>query len=170
MMNKAVGKYLVISVAFAVIWILIEHVAGFNTTRHDIGQFTRNANMIVFWVTIFLAIREARKNQGNKLSFGDGMKTGVALTVLYSLAFVVIILLYVQFINPDFYATYKAFTLNQLTAANATPKQMEEAMKEVDMSYDGSPQSYGLLFLFSAIFGTVLSLIASLIYRTKSVS
>lgn len=169
-MNKAVRKYLVISVAFAMIWILIEHVLGYNTTRHDIGQFTRNATMLVCWVTIFLAIRETRKSQGNILSFGNGMKTGIALTVLYSMAFVLIILLYVQFINPDFYATYKTFTLNQLTAANATPKQIQEAMKEVDMSYDGSPQSYALLFLFSSIFGTVLSLIASLIYRTKTVS
>lgn len=169
-MKKAVRKYLLISVAFAAIWILIEHVLGYNTTRHDIGQFTRNATMLVFWVTIFLAIRETKKQQGNKLSFSEGMKTGVTLTVLYSMAFVLIILLYVQFINPDFYATYKTFTLNQLTAAHATPKQIEEAMMEVDMSYDGSLQSYALLFLFSSIFGTVLSLIASLIYRTKSVS
>ncbi|MBK9730952.1 MAG: DUF4199 domain-containing protein [Chitinophagaceae bacterium] len=167
-MNRAVLKYLAIAIGFAVVWILLEHVLGFNTARHEIGQYTRNATMIFFWVTIFLVIRETKKSQGNQLTFLQGFKTGVMYTVLFSLAFVLIILLYVQLINPDFYVTYKEFTMNQLVASHATPKQIKDAMREVDMSYNGSFQSYAVLFLFSTIFGVVISLIAALIYRTKS--
>ncbi|MBX7109361.1 MAG: DUF4199 domain-containing protein [Chitinophagales bacterium] len=167
-MNRIVLKYLIMAIGFAVVWILIEHVLGFNTARHEIGQYTRNATMIFFWVTIFLALRETKKNQGHQLSFMHGFMLGAMYSILFSLAFVIVILLYVKLINPAFYATYREFTLNQLIASHATPKAIKEAMHEVDMSYNGSMQSYVLLFLFSTLFGVFISLIAAFVYRTKS--
>lgn len=166
-MNRVVLKYLAIAVSFAIVWMLMEHVLGFNTDRHEIGQYTRNATMIFFWVTVFLLMRETKKRQGHQLTWLQGFSLGVVYTLLFSLAFVILLLLYVQFINPEFYVTYREFTLHQLVASHATPKEMKEAMHEVDLSYNGSFQSYALLFTFSVIFGVVVSMIAALIYRTK---
>ena len=41
-------------------------------------------------------------------------------------------------------------------------------MKEIEMSYSGSAMSYVLLFIFSFLFGAMISAIASLIYKTRS--
>lgn len=166
-MNKTILKYLIISIVFADAWILIEHVLGLNTIHHEIGQFTRNLPMVFFWITIFLVISEVKRRQGNQLTFSQGFKTGLLYTVLFSLAFAIIILLYVKLINPEFYASYKEFTRNQLITTHATPRQIKAAMQEVDISYNGTLKSYALLFLFSSIFGIVISLIASMVFRTK---
>ncbi len=167
-LHRVVLKYLAIAVSFTIVWMLIEHVLGFNTDRHEIGQYTRNATMIFFWGTLFLMMRETKKMQGHQLTWQQGFSLGVVNTLLFSLAFVIIFLLYVQYINPEFYVTYREFTLHQLVASHATPKAMKEAMQEVELSYNGSFQSYALLFTFSVIFGVVVSMMAALLYRTKS--
>src|SRR5262245_46632267 len=101
-MNKAVRKYLLINTVFLIVWILLEHVLGYNSTKHEIGQYTRNATMIFFWITIFLTIRETRINLGGQLTIAQGMKSGIILTLAYSAIFALCIFLYVKLLNPGF--------------------------------------------------------------------
>ena len=151
---------------FSIVWIIFEHIMGYNTTRHDVGQFTRLVPALVFWGVLFIAVRNEKRKTG-KLTFIDGWKAGIITSLVYSIGFTLVIIFYQQFINPEFYETFKAFTLSQLQEHHATREQIDSAMKETEMSYSGSAMSYAMLLAFSFVWGVILSAIAAMIYKSK---
>jgi hypothetical protein len=50
-MKTPAVKYAVIALIFSIVWTFIEHVLGYNTTKHEIGQYARliPALFITFW-------------------------------------------------------------------------------------------------------------------------
>ena len=100
-------------------------------------------------------------------SFNEGLRDGLLMSLLYCAGFTLVILLYQKFLNPDFFTTLKAFTLEQMKAANATDAEIESSMKSMEMSFSDSPVSYFLLFVFSFGWGLILSAIAARVYRKK---
>jgi len=166
MKSSSPVRIAVIVLIITAAWIAVEHVLGFNTTRHDIGQYTRLLPAFVFWASIFVVVRNEKRKAGT-LTFRDGFKAGVLSALVYSFGFMIIIIIYQGFINPQFYETFKAFSLANLQERSATPGEIEASMKEIEMSYSGSALSYALLFVFSFAWGVILSAIAALIYKSK---
>lgn len=166
MKNPAV-KYAVIALLISIVWTLIEHVLGWNTTHHEIGQYARLLGAFVFYILIFVALYETRKQQGGALGFGEGFKTGAWLSIIYSLGISAWYALYGEIINTQFKPSLTDFERAKLEAAHATPEAIAAKMKEVDMSTGGSVLSYLLLFVFMLLFGLVLSAIAALIFKKK---
>ena len=156
----------VITLIISALWIAFEHLMGYNTTRHDIGQFARILPGLIFWGSLFLAVRNEKRKTG-KLTFVEGWKAGIITSLVYSIGFTLVIIFYQQLINPEFYETFKAFTLSKLQEHQATQAQIDSSLKEIEMSYSGSAMSYFLLLLFSFVWGVVLSAIAALIFKTK---
>ena len=161
-------RYALIALAITFVWIVIEHLAGWNTTRHDIGQYTRMLPMVLFWVMIFVAVNQSR-GQREVYTFNEGLRDGMLMSLIYCAGFTLIIFLYQKFINPDFFVTLKAYTLEQLKARNATPEEIEKSIKQMDMSFSGSAASFFLLFVFSFGWGVILSAIAARVYRKKKI-
>jgi len=166
-MKRSAKKFALGTLAVSVIWILFEHVMGYNTTRNDIGQYTRMFPMFFFWIMLVVSIYYTRRGHGNSLTFKEGFLSGLTMTLIYSLGFTILIIFYSKFLNPDQYSIMKEFTMNQLQLGKLTQAQFEKAMKEVDMVYSGTPLSYLLLFLFSVVYGIGISAIASLILMKK---
>ena len=166
-MKRPAKKFALGTLAVSIIWILFEHLMGYNTTRNDIGQYTRMFPMIFFWIMLVIAIYYKRRGLGNTLTFAEGFRTGLVMTLIYSLGFTIAIILYQKFLNPDMYSIMKEFTTQQLQQGKLTQDQYNEAMKEVDRVYSGTPMAYLLLFIFSAMFGIGISAIASLILQKK---
>jgi hypothetical protein len=164
MKNPAV-KYGVIALIISIVWTLIEHVLGWNTTKHEIGQYARLLGSIVFYILIFVAIYETRKQQGGSLSFGEGFKAGAIVSIIYSLGIAAWYALYGEVINTQYKPTLTAFERSKLDAAHATPDMIAAKMKEVDMSSGGSLLSYCLLIVFMMLFGLVIAAIAALIFK-----
>ena len=156
----------IVALIFSIAWIGFEHAMGYNTTRHDIGQFTRLLPAFVYWAFLFIAVRNEKRRTG-QLSFLNGWKAGNVTSLVYSIGFAIIIMIYQQFINPEFFETFKTFSLAELQSNQATQAQIDSAMKEIEMSYSGSATSYLLLFVFSFVWGVVLSSIAALIFKSK---
>ena len=155
--------------AFTIVWILFQHAMGFNTTRHDIGQYTRMVTMIVFWVAIFVVVKNERRNRGS-ITFIEGWKAGLISSLIYCIGFTIFIFFYQKFINPEFYPTFKEYTLNQMQMQHATQQQIDAKMNEIDMSFNGLAISFVMLFVFSLMLGMVISAIAALVYRSKKVA
>ena len=152
---------------FSAAWIIMEHVLGFNSTRHDVGEFTRLVPALVYWASLFLLMARLKKRNGS-LKFLEGWKAGIISSFVYAAGFTLVVVIYSIFINPGFYESYKAYSLSQLEAHQATQAQIDDALREIDMTYGGSPFSYLLLFLFSFLWGIVLSAIASLVFMSKA--
>ncbi len=157
-----------ILLVITIIWIAFEHMMGYNTTRHDIGQYTRGLPMLLFWISIFFVVRNEKRSRGG-ITFNEGLKAGMMTSLLFAAGFAFIIFLYQQFVNPEFYSTFKAFSLSELQQQKVTQDVIDAKMKEIDMSYNGGALSFLLLFIFCFVWGLALSAIASLVYRRKKI-
>jgi hypothetical protein len=166
-MKNAAVKYGVYALLISIIWTIIEHVLGYNTTNHDTGQYARMLGAFVFYILIVVAIFAARKQQNGSLTFGEGFKTGAVVSLIYGLGITAWYAIYGEVINTQFKPTLMAFERAKLEAAHATPDAIAVKMKEVDMSSGGSVLSYVLLFVFMTLFGIVIAAIASLILKRK---
>lgn len=164
-MKNASVRFALVTLAFAALWLLFEHVMGWNSTRHDIGQYTRLVPMTVFWISLIVLIWYVRRNHGNTLAFREGFRAGQIATLVYCAGFTLVIVCYQQFIHPGYYESLKEFAMEQMRVKNAPQEDMERAMKEIQMQASGSPLSYFLLFAFSSIWGIGISAIASLFLR-----
>ncbi|NCI48015.1 DUF4199 domain-containing protein [Sediminibacterium soli] len=166
-MKHPAVRYAVCALVFTVIWTMIQHVAGWNTTHHETGQYTRMVPAIVFYVFIFIAVYRQRKQQGGSLSFGQGFRTGALLSLLYSLGCCLWYALYGEVINKNFKPSLMAFERARLEAAQVTPGQLEEGMKHIDLTTGGSVVSYVFLVAFMFALGCVITLVASLVFKRK---
>lgn len=163
-MKSPAVKFGVFALLFTLVWTIIEHVLGYNTTNHQTGQYARMLGSIVFWVLIFVAIYQTRKQQGS-LTFGQGVKAGMTVSLIYSIGVVIIYSIYGEVINKQFKPTLMEFERAKIVATGATQDVIDAQMKMIDMSSGGSVLSYCFLFLMMMGFGLVLSLIGALIFR-----
>jgi hypothetical protein len=152
---------------FTVIWTLLEHVAGFNTTNHAVGQYTRGVTAFLYYGTVALAIWKLRKQQDNSLTFAQGMKTGCLTAGIYSVLVTLWFALYAEVINTQYKPTLMAYERRKLQAANFSHENVEAKMKQLDMMTGGTVVSYLMLFGFMALFGVIVSLIASFAMKRR---
>jgi len=164
MKNPAV-KYGVYALLISIIWTIIEHILGYNTTNHETGQYARMLGSIVYFILVVVAIFAVRKQQNGSLTFGEGFKAGAIVSLIYGVGITIWYALYGEVINTQFKPTLMAFERAKLEAVHATPDAIAAKMKEVDMSSGGSALSYVMLFIFMTLFGVVIAAIASLILK-----
>lgn len=158
-------RNLVIAFLLTVVSVLVNHLLGFNTARHDIGDLTRNAVTVIFWCSIFLTVVQIRATAGTEHSFMHAFRNGSLYSVFYSAVFAVFMVFYQHVVNPQFYPTYRAYFEGKLTAAKLAPDLIAVRMRQFDMNFNGEFPSYVLLFLFMAMGGVILSAIAGAIFR-----
>jgi NADH:ubiquinone oxidoreductase subunit 3 (subunit A) len=164
-MKSAPVRFALAALVLSLIWILFEHLMGWNTKRHDIGQYTRLVPMLVFWIILVSGIWYVRRHHGHSLTFREGFQAGLIMTLIYCAGFTIIMVLYQKFMNPDYYQTMKEFTLQGLRERRATQHEIEEAEQQLYHRAGGSARSYLLLFVYSSIWGVGISSIASMMLR-----
>lgn len=162
---KILFRNLGIALTLTFLSVLVNHALGFNTTRHDIGDITRNAVTILFWCSIFLTIVQIRAASGDEHNFLNAFRNGFFYSVFYSAAFSLFIAFYQRVINPQFYPTYRAYFEKRLVEAKVSPELLAAKLRQFDMSFNGDFPTYVLLFLFMAMGGVILSALAAAIYR-----
>lgn len=164
-MKNAPINFALGTLAASVIWILFEHLMGWNTTDHFIGQYARMMPMILFWIMLVVCIWYIRRGNGNTLTFKEGFRSGLVMTLIYCLGFTIVIILYSKFLNPTMQETMNEFMKQQLQEGSLTQKQYDDAMKENEMVYSGTALSYLWLFIFSFIWGVGITALATIILR-----
>ena len=158
-MNFPAVRMALLALVFTIAWTLVEHYAGFNTTRHDIGQYTRMVVPLVFYVLVVYAIPFAR-----------ALRIGAATAVIFGALSAFWFAIYAEIINPAYASTLREFELKKLENAHATPEQKKKKMKDVSLnslSSGGSFLSYFLLFVFMTFFGCAVALVAAFVLKKK---
>jgi hypothetical protein len=158
-------RYGIIAFAITVIWTIVEHFQGWNTTNHETGQYARMLGAFIFYFLVILSIYARRKRKGGQLSFGEGFTTGATVSLIYALGCVVLYSLYGELINTQYKPTLMAFERSKLEAAHATPEAIATKMKQIDLSSGGSILSYVLLFVFMFVVGCIIAAITALVLK-----
>jgi len=164
-MLKLIFKNITLTIFLAVSLIMVSHILGYNTVRHDIGEILRNGIIFILWSGIFATIVQSRLIQPNEHSFVRGFSTGAAFSACFSIIFSIAMAAYQTMINPTFFSTYRAHKLAQLERAGIKDQALLIQMRKFDLLFNGEILSYILLFLLMMMGAFLISAIAAFLYR-----
>lgn len=128
------------------------------------------ATMIISLSFIFFGIKHYRDNENQGVvTFAKALTIGVLISLIVALAFGVIDVIYIEYINPDFVVEYYADSVerlrNSLPAAEFQEKLKElEAQKEL---FSSSLMNFLLMSITVFILGFIISLLSSLFLQRK---
>lgn len=143
-------KYGLIMVGVLIGCITLMEITGQNESFENKSPIFLIYQFIVPAIVWTLGIRAKKKELGGKLTFGQGLKEGFKISLVFGLISPFIFALYYLLVNPEILEyVKKSYNLTQAS---------DEFTIGVDMI---------LQFLFSLIFGTLYSIIISLFLRTK---
>lgn len=122
---------------------------------------------LIFPVTIFYAVNQFKKKNGNVLSLGQAIKTGLIIAVISAIVYAVYSLIFHYVIDPDFVSKVMEVTREKMMEnPNMTEEQVDQSMAFAEKFMN---PFLGVTFwiALSAIFGLIYSLIAGLIMKNE---
>jgi hypothetical protein len=120
---------------------------------------------------VYFGIRNYRDaiNQGT-VSFGKALKIGVLITLLASIAFGLINVVYTEIINPEFTAEYYEYSIEKYRESlpeEAFKTKLIELESQKDL-FKNPLANFGIMGLTVFIIGFIISLISGLILQRKN--
>jgi len=168
-MKNTVVRYGMYGAFTISVLFLIALYAGKNlsfTAQEVIGYTT----MVVSLVFVYFGIKHYRDKENNgTVSFGKALAIGVLISLFAALAFGIMDVIYVKYINPDFTTEYYATITEQMK--NSLPEaeyQIKVAELEAQKELFSSPlMTFLLMSATVLIIGFIISLISGLILQRK---
>ena len=160
------GKHAVTyGVILGVILVLISLIMYVTGMALEGVQWPMYLYYLIFPITLILAIKSYKKENGGFLSLGEALKVGVAGAVISGIIFLIYNLLFNYVIEPTWAEQVSEATREQLLQqGNMTEEQVNQTMEF--MSWGSNPLIGGALWLaMSAFFGLIYSLIAGAIMK-----
>lgn len=124
---------------------------------------------------IFFAIRRVRdKLQGGFISFSEAMRTGLLVSVIASLFYVVTWMIYFRFVDASFMDAYVAYQESQITSSDLSEAEKTEALKNAQQMITNYKQpGFQFAYTFMEVFPfafIITALCAFLMKRKKEES
>lgn len=161
-------KYAVISAITLVIWVTVEHLLGFNTTKMDKGEYTRPIIAIAVFIFLFLGIREKKnKELGGQLTFMQGLKTAFFISLFYALLQAIWFAIYGGIINPDYAILSLQFQEKQLIADGKTPQEITDELAMTKMIFGNALIQFAFFIFSTTMIDTIVGVIMTLFLKTK---
>ncbi|MCF6347771.1 MAG: DUF4199 domain-containing protein [Flavobacteriaceae bacterium] len=168
-MKNIVIKYGIRSAITIVILFLLALTLGKNL-GYGLQEVIGYASMVISLLFVFFGIKHFRDNENHGVvSFGKALLIGLLITLFAALAFGIINLIYIKYINPDFTTEYYARSIEQLKSS-LTGVELETKLAEMESQKElfMNPYISFLLMSFTVfLVGLVISLISSLILQRK---
>ena len=167
-MNPTVIRYgvfatLTIVLLSAVHFFLV--VPNFKSANAEVAGYL---TMLLSMIFVFAGIKHYRDKVNNGvLSFWQGLKVGVLIVLIPSVAFGLFDILYTEVINPDWMDNYYEEMVAQ-TKKSTAPEKLDGALKKLEASKEIFSNPF-LQFLLMAItvfiIGFIVAIISSLTLR-----
>jgi len=146
-------------------WFIFD---GFSYSFQEIIGY---ASMIISLAFVFFGIKHYRdvENQG-MLSFKQGLLIGILITLFASIAFGLLDMIYVKYINPDFTTEYYNYYIEKMRTS-LSPSEFETELEKIEAQkelFSNSFLSFLLMFATVFIIGFIISLISGLILQRKN--
>jgi len=140
-------------------------IGGFGTTMVA-GYLT----MVLALCFVYFGLRYYRDKQNNGvLSFGQGLKLGMLITLAPSIAIGLFDIVYIKYINPGFYDKYLAAELVKLKARVPADQYEAQAAALREQMANLSQPWADFLFMFAqvAAIGLIITVISTFILKRK---
>ncbi|MEX0288779.1 MAG: DUF4199 domain-containing protein [Flavobacteriaceae bacterium] len=137
------------------------------TTQEVIGY----ASMIVSLSFVYFGVRHFRdKENSGTINFKKALLVGVLISLITALAFGILDVIYVKFINPDFMTEYYDTLIAELRetlppAEFEIERQKMESQREM---FSNTFMSFLVMFLTVFVIGFIISLISALLLQRKN--
>ena len=120
---------------------------------------------IAMVVIIVMGIKKLKAAQGGILSVGDGIKTGMGITVIGALLSMVYMLIFTKFIEPDFINNIAEINRTKTleAAPDITDEQLEMSVKMTKEYFYAF--TFGFIVIFNLFIGFLTGLIAGLVMK-----
>jgi Protein of unknown function (DUF4199) len=122
-------------------------------------------SMLLAFVFVFVGIKQERGANNGWISFGKAFKTGLLITVLISVIYVLVWLVIYYNFFPDFIEKYSAMVLKNTNPEDLVAKIAE--MNQMKQWYKSPIMIILLTFMEILPFGILVSLICALILKKK---
>jgi len=146
------------------IWALIDVVD--NTMGEVIGY----SSMVVSLLFVFFGIKHFRDKENNGIvTFGKALLIGVLISFMVSLAFGILDVIYVKYINPEFMTEYYEGMLEQAQSLPAEEFEARKAELESEKEMFLNPIiHFFIMSMMVFVIGFIISLLSALILQRKN--
>lgn len=161
------GLYGIITICAlsTLIWLTIDVVDD------TMGEVIGYSTMVVSLTFVFFGIKHFRDKENNGfVTFGKALLIGLLITLMVSLAFGILDVIYVKFVNPDFMTDYYAKNLEQLrTSLPAEEFEIKKAELESEKEMFLNPFiHFFIMSMMVFVIGFIISLLSALILQRKN--
>ncbi len=117
-------------------------------------------------VLIVLGLKKIKESNGNLLSLGEALKTGLGIALVSGVIYIIYFFVFVNYIEPDYFANLGKVQEAAMLEAypNWSDEQMEASL-EMAQKMSGFGMISAIVMIMSLLFGFVISLIAGLIMK-----
>ena len=147
-------------------------ISWFLLSELDLGtqELMGYASMVVALSLIFFGIRHFRDRENSgSLSFGEGLRIGLGISLITALCFGILDVIYVKWLNPDFMETYYQTVLADLKAS-LPPAAFEQRRQEMEAQkalFSSAGMTFLLMFATVFFIGFLISLVSALLLKRK---
>jgi len=157
---------LVLSIILCINMILMVNLMYSNPDYRG-NDFLGYASMLVIYSLIYFGVRNYRnKELKGIISFGKAFKTGLLITLMASVSYVIVWLFYYYLFVPDFIEVYSAHVIKNCTPEDDISAKITE-MAELKENYKNP--LFVILVTFSEVFpvGLIVTLLSAFILKRK---
>ncbi len=138
------------------------------TTQEVIGY----SSMVISLLFVFFGIKHYRDKENNgAVSFKKALAIGVLISLFAAVAFGILDIIYIKYINPDFTAEYYGYMVEQMRSSlpEAEFKVKLEELEAQKELFSSPLMNFLLMSATVLIIGFIISLISGLILQRKPV-
>jgi hypothetical protein len=124
---------------------------------------------VVSIAVIVMGLRKIKEGNNGLLSLGQSLKTGLGITLISGIIYVVYLLIFMNFIEPDF--TVKMLEFQEQTMLEMNPNMSDEQLEmslEIAKKMTGTTSMAAMTLIGSLFFGFLISLVAGLIMKKSA--
>ena len=123
-------------------------------------------SLAVTTIIIILGIKKVKESYSGLLSIGDAIKTGLGISLVSAIVYIIYLLLFYNMIEPEYFNNMLKFQEQMIIEKypNLTDEELEGAIKGSAM-FANTGANVTMTIIFSLFIGLIISLIGGLIMR-----
>ncbi len=144
--------------------ILIQLIIYVSGMTYEQPWWAGVVGFVVSIILVFLGTKSFRSNNNGLLSFGEGLKVGIGISLISAIIGVIYNQIFVNFIEPDFMENSMEVARQQMAEQNLTSEQIDAAL-QISEGFSSPVATIGLTLIGGLFVGFIISLFTTLILK-----